>query len=373
MRLEQIDEFRWRLPRAGRHAGGRDRLRRRAADGRHPGGSQPHAGAERRAPPRDRGRLARDAGHPLGLRLSDRRRGCDGRRRGRRLAGRRGLRHQLRCAAAALEAHARGGGAPHAGGGRRAVQARADRRRERARRPDPRAGRLRQRPAGRCGAGPSGAGSARRPTSTTSKRAAACRTPTPASCRDARGNAAGRSSGRSARAITSRRSSTSPRSSTSALRERFGLRRDQITVMIHSGSRGLGHQVCDDHLRVMIAATRKYGIELPDRQLCCAPVGSPEGQRYLAAMARRRQLRLCQPPGDDALDPREPDARARRVARPGGHRDALRRVPQHRQVRDASSSTARRGACASIGRAPRGPTRPGTPRRRPRTATWASR
>ena len=67
--------------------------------------------------------------------------------------------------------------------------------------------------------------------------------------------------------------------------ERFGLRRDQITVMIHSGSRGLGHQVCDDHLRVMIAATRKYGIELPDRQLCCAPLGSPEGQRYLAAMA----------------------------------------------------------------------------------------
>jgi tRNA-splicing ligase RtcB len=67
--------------------------------------------------------------------------------------------------------------------------------------------------------------------------------------------------------------------------ERFGLRRDQITVMIHSGSRGLGHQVCDDHLRVMIAATRKYGIELPDRQLCCAPLGSPEGKRYLAAMA----------------------------------------------------------------------------------------
>jgi tRNA-splicing ligase RtcB (3'-phosphate/5'-hydroxy nucleic acid ligase) len=67
--------------------------------------------------------------------------------------------------------------------------------------------------------------------------------------------------------------------------DRFGLRRDQITVMIHSGSRGLGHQVCDDHLRVMIAATRKYGIELPDRQLCCAPLGSPEGQRYLAAMA----------------------------------------------------------------------------------------
>src|SRR5215203_4802428 len=67
--------------------------------------------------------------------------------------------------------------------------------------------------------------------------------------------------------------------------ERFGLHHDAVTVMIHSGSRGLGHQVCDDHLRVMIAASRKYGIELPDRQLCCAPLGSPEGQRYLSAMA----------------------------------------------------------------------------------------
>jgi tRNA-splicing ligase RtcB len=66
--------------------------------------------------------------------------------------------------------------------------------------------------------------------------------------------------------------------------DRFGLRRDQVTVMIHSGSRGLG-QVCDDHLRVMITAAKKYGIELPDRQLCCAPVTSPEGTRYLRAMA----------------------------------------------------------------------------------------
>ena len=65
----------------------------------------------------------------------------------------------------------------------------------------------------------------------------------------------------------------------------FGLFRDQVTVMIHSGSRGLGHQVCDDHLRVMIRAAAKYGIELPDRQLCCAPIRSPEGQAYLSAMA----------------------------------------------------------------------------------------
>jgi tRNA-splicing ligase RtcB len=65
----------------------------------------------------------------------------------------------------------------------------------------------------------------------------------------------------------------------------FGLFKDHVTVMIHSGSRGLGHQVCEDHLRVMIGASRKYGIELPDRQLCCAPIASPEGRAYLAAMA----------------------------------------------------------------------------------------
>jgi len=65
----------------------------------------------------------------------------------------------------------------------------------------------------------------------------------------------------------------------------FGLEKDQVTVLIHSGSRGLGHQVCTDHLKVMLHAAAKYGIELPDRQLCCAPIRSPEGQRYLAAMA----------------------------------------------------------------------------------------
>ena len=55
--------------------------------------------------------------------------------------------------------------------------------------------------------------------------------------------------------------------------------------MIHSGSRGLGHQVCQDHLKVMVGAARKYGFDLPDRQLCCAPIESPEGRSYLGAMA----------------------------------------------------------------------------------------
>jgi len=65
----------------------------------------------------------------------------------------------------------------------------------------------------------------------------------------------------------------------------MGLRLDQITLFIHTGSRGLGHQVCDDAIKEMLHAAQKYGIELPDRQLCCAPISSPEGQRYLAAMS----------------------------------------------------------------------------------------
>ena len=65
----------------------------------------------------------------------------------------------------------------------------------------------------------------------------------------------------------------------------FGLALDQVTVMIHSGSRGLGHQVCTDHLKGMLTAAERHGIELPDRQLACAPLASPEGKRYLAAMA----------------------------------------------------------------------------------------
>jgi len=65
----------------------------------------------------------------------------------------------------------------------------------------------------------------------------------------------------------------------------FGLEEGQITVMIHSGSRGLGYQVCEDYLRIMGDAVRKYGIFLPDRQLACAPFTSPEGRAYLGAMA----------------------------------------------------------------------------------------
>jgi tRNA-splicing ligase RtcB len=65
----------------------------------------------------------------------------------------------------------------------------------------------------------------------------------------------------------------------------MGLRLHQVCVMIHCGSRGLGHQVCTDHVRLMDQAMSRYGVSVPDRQLACVPVRSPEGQRYLGAMA----------------------------------------------------------------------------------------
>ncbi len=65
----------------------------------------------------------------------------------------------------------------------------------------------------------------------------------------------------------------------------FGLEPGLVCVMIHSGSRGLGHQICTDHVRVMQSAMPRYGIHVPDRQLACVPVRSPEGQAYLGAMS----------------------------------------------------------------------------------------
>jgi tRNA-splicing ligase RtcB len=70
-----------------------------------------------------------------------------------------------------------------------------------------------------------------------------------------------------------------------AAAESFGLGEGSTVLSVHTGSRGLGHQVCDDYIRVMLEASRKYAIELPDRQLCCAPLGSEEAGRYLGAMA----------------------------------------------------------------------------------------
>ncbi|HSO61709.1 MAG TPA: RtcB family protein [Desulfobacterales bacterium] len=65
---------------------------------------------------------------------------------------------------------------------------------------------------------------------------------------------------------------------------RLGLFPGQVVVQIHCGSRGLGHQVCTDYVNLFQKAVRQYGLTLPDRELVCVPVGSPEGQDYLAAM-----------------------------------------------------------------------------------------
>jgi len=70
-----------------------------------------------------------------------------------------------------------------------------------------------------------------------------------------------------------------------AVAQQFGLFLGQAVLWIHSGSRGLGHQVCTDYVRKLQSAVTKYGIRLPDRELVCAPVNSPEGQEYMAAMA----------------------------------------------------------------------------------------
>jgi tRNA-splicing ligase RtcB len=64
----------------------------------------------------------------------------------------------------------------------------------------------------------------------------------------------------------------------------FGLFEGQLTLSIHSGSRGFGHQVCDDYVRNLQAAVQKYNIQLPDRQLVCAPLNTPEGRSYFGAM-----------------------------------------------------------------------------------------
>ncbi|TFG04548.1 MAG: RtcB family protein, partial [Promethearchaeota archaeon] len=67
----------------------------------------------------------------------------------------------------------------------------------------------------------------------------------------------------------------------------------QVTIMIHTGSRGLGHQVCSDYLRTMEHAMRKYDIRVPDRELACAPLTSQEGKDYLAAMAASANFAWC--------------------------------------------------------------------------------
>ena len=131
--------------------------------------------------------------------------------------------------------------------------------------------------------------------------------------------------------------------------------------MIHSGSRGLGYQVCDDALGVMRQRAAQYGIELPDRQLACAPVSSPGGAELPRRHARRGQLRLGQPAAADAPGPR--GVRRSFGARPGARAGAWSTTwpttsPRWRSTR----STAATAPAACIARAPRGPSRRAIPR-----------
>jgi tRNA-splicing ligase RtcB len=73
----------------------------------------------------------------------------------------------------------------------------------------------------------------------------------------------------------------------------LGLFKGQIVVLIHSGSRGLGHQVCSDYVKRMDQSLKRYAITLPDRQLACAPIDSPEGRDYLAAMNAAANFAWC--------------------------------------------------------------------------------
>jgi tRNA-splicing ligase RtcB (3'-phosphate/5'-hydroxy nucleic acid ligase) len=75
--------------------------------------------------------------------------------------------------------------------------------------------------------------------------------------------------------------------------EAFGLFEGQVTVLIHTGSRGLGHQTCTEYVRQMDRAMGRYGITLPDRELACAPFSSPEGQAYFRAMAAAANFAWC--------------------------------------------------------------------------------
>ncbi len=114
----------------------------------------------------------------------------------------------------------------------------------------------------------------------------------------------------------------------------YGLHEGQVTVMVHCGSRGFGYQVCEDYLGVMAEASRRYRIDLPDRQLACAPVESSEGRSYLAAMAcaanyawanRQMIMHLVEKALLQAL------AHLPQRTQPAPR---LRRGPQHRQDRD---------------------------------------
>ncbi len=117
------------------------------------------------------------------------------------------------------------------------------------------------------------------------KKAGAWREPIRATSASGRSNAGGRSSEPWAPGITSLKSIWWRKSSIRRPPRAMGLAVGALAVQIHCGSRGFGHQVCSDYVRELQTAVRRYGIRLPDRELVCAPLDSPEGRGYLSAMA----------------------------------------------------------------------------------------
>ena len=143
----------------------------------------------------------------------------------------------------------------------------------------------------------------------------------------------------------------------------MGLEKDGVCVMIHSGSRGLGYQVCDDALLALRKAPAKYGIELPDRQLACAPSTARRARSISGRCACGGELRLGQPAVVDVADA----GSLCRLLRPelgiAANGPDLRRRPQHRQDGGARG----RGAAKAGVRASQGG-HAGVPRRTPRSA-----
>ena len=115
------------------------------------------------------------------------------------------------------------------------------------------------------------------------------------------------------------------------LAARFGLRVGMVTVLVHSGSRGLGHAACEAPLPVMVKAAKRPASSSSTKQLACAPLSSAEAERYLRVMAaaanRLRQPRPRRPQG-----PRRPRQGPWASTGPPSARRSLRRLPQHREV-----------------------------------------
>ena len=131
-------------------------------------------------------------------------------------------------------------------------------------------------------------------------------------------------------------------------------------MMIHSGSRGLGYQVCDDALAAFRNAPEKYGIDLPDRQLACAPVDSPEGQKYIAAMRAAANFAFC---NRQLLMQQAREVFAEVFGRSWQElqMNLSTTSPTTSPSSKSTRSTARRRRCGSTARGRRGRSRPGHP------------